>query len=176
MGAKPLWACAGCRDADAGGLCVADRDGGVGVVEDEFDADVVGVGVVAVGLSGNCCVSVGGGWPWVAPPAGEAIAAAASAITHDVTPTSRTGFLARLQLHCARSPEANGTPPGVLGGRDGAIYGRRHPRAEGPIALKPSLQGDAHNRTHRKNLNNSTPSRKQIRGKACNRCRCFTPG
>jgi hypothetical protein len=54
MGAKPLWACAGCRDADAGGLCVADRDGGVGVVEDEIGADVVGIGVVAVGVSGNC--------------------------------------------------------------------------------------------------------------------------
>jgi hypothetical protein len=58
MSAKPLWACAACRGADAGGLFGADGAGGVDVVDDEIGAEVVGVGFVAVGV-GFVAVGVG---------------------------------------------------------------------------------------------------------------------
>jgi hypothetical protein len=65
MSAEPPRVCAARPGADAGFLCVAEGDGALGVVDaegdgalgvvdDEVGVDAVGVGVVAVGVSGNC--------------------------------------------------------------------------------------------------------------------------
>jgi hypothetical protein len=67
VSATPLRVCEARRGVDAFDFCVAERagdadgavgdgdvDGTVDVVDGEDGADVVGVGVLAVGASGNC--------------------------------------------------------------------------------------------------------------------------
>jgi hypothetical protein len=73
-------------------------DGRVRGVDDDAVPVVPSAGVVAVGVSGNCCVRVGGAGP-VAALAVDVKAATPSAITQMPIPITRTGLVTRVKLH-----------------------------------------------------------------------------
>ena len=110
---------------EVGGAAVvgAAVGGGGGDVAVGVAAGAVAVGVAAVvlGDSGNCCVSVGGACPCVAPAAVEVTAPAASAIPHKAIRTPRTGAIAAVKRRDralnetgrhTSTPELQATPSG----------------------------------------------------------------